>query len=165
MALRRGSGEEARRLTLRTRGRKNSRMWTPSTPFAPPGTKLQLEEGSKFTPKFNVDGLVTVITVDHASGEVLMLAQMNAEALARTVSTGDAWYFSRSRNTLWRKGETSGNTQRVIEMRVDCDQDAILIRVEQQGPACHTDRRSCFYRVVEQGMEGPVLRMVSQPEI
>lgn len=165
MALRRGSGEEARRLTLRTRGRKNSRMWTPSTPFAPPGTKLELEEGVALTPKFNADGLVTVITVDHASGEVLMLAHMNAEALARTVSTGNAWYFSRSRNALWRKGETSGNTQHVIEMRVDCDQDAILIRVEQKGPACHTNRRSCFYRVVEQGAEGPVLRMVSQPEV
>lgn len=134
-------------------------MWTPKTPFAPPGTKLELEEGRAFTPKFNADGLVSVITLDHASGEVLMLAHMNAEALSRTLESGDVWYFSRSRNALWRKGETSGNTQRVIEMRVDCDQDAILIRVEQQGPACHTNRRSCFYRVVEPGENGPVLRL------
>jgi phosphoribosyl-AMP cyclohydrolase len=134
-------------------------MWTPSTPFAPPGTKLELEEGALLTPRFNADGLVTVITVDHASNDVLMLAHMNAEALSRTLSTGDAWYFSRSRNALWRKGETSGHTQRVVEMRVDCDQDAILIRVEQQGPACHTNRRSCFYRVVEVQDGQPVLRI------
>lgn len=134
-------------------------MWTPSTPFAPPGTKLELEEGAVLTPRFNADGLVTVITVDHVSNDVLMLAHMNAEALSRTLSTGDAWYFSRSRNALWRKGETSGHTQRVIEMRVDCDQDAILIRVEQQGPACHTNRRSCFYRVVEAQDGKPVLRI------
>lgn len=123
-------------------------MWTPSTPFTPPGTKLDLEEGAAFTPKFNANGLISAIAVDHASGEVLMLAHMNAEALAKTFASGDVWYFSRSRNTLWRKGEQSGNTQRLIEMRVDCDQDAIIIRVEQIGPACHTNRRSCFYRKV-----------------
>lgn len=138
-------------------------MWTPSTPFAPPGTKLELEEGAALTPKFNADGLITVITVDHASSEVLMLAHMNAEALSRTLATGDAWYFSRSRNALWRKGETSGNTQRIVEMRVDCDQDTLLIRVEQIGPACHTNRRSCFYRVVEAAPDGPVLRITSLP--
>lgn len=138
-------------------------MWTPSTPFAPPGSKLDLEEGAALTPKFDANGLVTVITVDDASGEVLMLAHMNAEALARTLETGDAWYFSRSRNALWRKGETSGHTQRVVEMRVDCDQDAILIRVAQQGPACHTNRRSCFYRVVEQNAEGAALRITHAP--
>lgn len=140
-------------------------MWTPSTPFAPPGTKLELEEGAVLTPKFNADGLVTVITVDHASGEILMLAHMNAEALSRTLSTGDAWYFSRSRNALWRKGETSGNTQRVVEMRVDCDQDAILIRVEQTGPACHTNRRSCFYRVVTIQNDQPTLKITAQPAV
>jgi phosphoribosyl-AMP cyclohydrolase len=133
-------------------------MWTPSTPFTPPGTKLELEEGGALTPKFNADGLVTVITVDHASDEVLMLAHMNAEALSRTLASGDAWYYSRSRNQLWRKGETSGNTQKVIEMRVDCDQDALLLRVAQQGPACHTNRRSCFYRRVEMTGDGPILR-------
>jgi phosphoribosyl-AMP cyclohydrolase len=79
---------------------------------------------------------------------------MNAEALARTIATGEAWYFSRSRGTLWKKGETSGHAQRVLEMRVDCDQDAILIKVEQSGGACHTGRRSCFYRAVQLGKPG-----------
>lgn len=132
-------------------------MWTASTPFAPPGTKLALEEGNELTPRFNADGLITAITVDHATGEILMLAHMNAEALARTLDSGDVWYFSRSRNELWRKGATSGNTQRLVEMRVDCDQDAILVRVEQIGPACHTNRRSCFYRRVEMRDGKPVL--------
>jgi phosphoribosyl-AMP cyclohydrolase len=88
---------------------------------------------------------------------VLMVAHMNAEALARTIATGEAWYFSRSRGTLWKKGETSGHAQRVLEMRVDCDQDAILIKVEQSGGACHTGRRSCFYRAVQLGKPGPVV--------
>lgn len=134
-------------------------MWTPSTPFAPPGTKLELEEGTTFTPRFGADGLITAITVNHASGEILMLAHMNAEALAKTLASGDAWYFSRSRNELWRKGATSGHTQRLVEMRVDCDQDAVILRVEQVGPACHTERRSCFYRKVEMGLGGPSLRI------
>ncbi len=129
-------------------------MWTPSTPFAPPGTKLDLEEGRRLSPRFNADGLITAITMDHASGEILMLAHMNAEALARTLETGNVWYFSRSRNELWRKGATSGHTQRLVEMRIDCDQDAVLLKVEQIGPACHTNRRSCFYRRVEAGDEG-----------
>jgi phosphoribosyl-AMP cyclohydrolase len=133
-------------------------MWTPSTPFAPPGTKLDLEEGSALTPRFNADGLVSVITVDHATGDILMLAHMNAEALRLTLESGDAWYYSRSRAELWRKGATSGHTQRVIEMRVDCDQDALVIRVEQIGPACHTNRRSCFYRRVEMVDGKPVLK-------
>lgn len=132
-------------------------MWTPSTPFAPPGTKLELEEGAALTPRFNADGLVSAITVDHATGEVLMLAHMNAEALRLTLESGDVWYYSRSRAELWRKGATSGHTQRVIEMRVDCDQDALVVRVEQIGPACHTNRRSCFYRRVEMADGKPVL--------
>ncbi|CAN1506664.1 HisI Phosphoribosyl-AMP cyclohydrolase [Rhabdaerophilaceae bacterium] len=136
-------------------------MWTHSTPFAQPGTKLDLEEGAAFTPRFNADGLVTVVTVEHSTGLVLMLAHMNAEALALTLSSGDAWYFSRSRNQLWRKGESSGNTQRVVDMRVDCDQDAILLRVEQHGPACHTDRLSCFYRQVILNDGRPTLRAVT----
>jgi phosphoribosyl-AMP cyclohydrolase len=123
-------------------------MWTTSTPFAPPGTKQELEEGGALTPKFDANGLVTAVVTDHASGEVLMLAHMNAEALSRSIASGDAWYYSRSRGRLWRKGEESGNTQRIVEMRVDCDQDAVWIKVEQTGPACHTARRSCFYRVV-----------------
>jgi phosphoribosyl-AMP cyclohydrolase len=133
-------------------------MWTCSTPFAPPGTKLELEEGVRLTPKFNADGLITAIAVDHATGDILMLAHMNAEALGLTLETGQAWYYSRSRNQLWRKGETSGHTQDIVEIRVDCDQDAILLRVNQMGPACHTNRQSCFYRRVEMGASGPLLR-------
>jgi phosphoribosyl-AMP cyclohydrolase len=132
-------------------------MWTQSTPFAPPGTKAALEEGAALTPKFDANGLITAVVTDAASGDVLMLAHMNAEALARSIASGDAWYYSRSRQKLWRKGETSGHTQKIIEMRIDCDQDAVWIKVEQTGPACHTERRSCFYRAVTSGPEGPVL--------
>lgn len=132
-------------------------MWTASTPFAPPGTKLDLEEGAAFTPRFNADGLITAVTVDDVTGEILMLAHMNADALARTLESGDVWYFSRSRNELWRKGATSGHTQRLVEMRTDCDQDAVIVRVRQEGAACHTGRRSCFYRRVEKGENGPRL--------
>jgi phosphoribosyl-AMP cyclohydrolase len=121
-------------------------MWTAKTPFAPPGTKHQLEDGDALTPKFDVNGLVTAVVTDHATGDVLMVAHMDAQALARSIASGDAWYYSRSRKALWRKGETSGNTQKIVEMRVDCDQDAIWIKVEQTGPACHTKKRSCFYR-------------------
>jgi phosphoribosyl-AMP cyclohydrolase len=106
------------------------------------------EDGLTFQPKFDAAGLVTCVATDATSGEVLMVAHMNAEALRRTIASGDAWYFSRSRNALWRKGETSGHTQRVVEMRMDCDQDAVWIKVEQTGAACHTGRRSCFYRAV-----------------
>jgi phosphoribosyl-AMP cyclohydrolase len=114
-----------------------------------------VEESTTLTPKFDADGLVTCIATDSASGEVLMVAHMNAQALARTIETGDAWYFSRSRGSLWRKGESSGHSQRVVEMRVDCDQDAIWIKVEQAGAgACHTGRRSCFYRAVPLGQAG-----------
>ncbi|WP_027583219.1 phosphoribosyl-AMP cyclohydrolase [Bradyrhizobium sp. Ai1a-2] len=109
------------------------------------------EEGLAFQPKFDASGLVTCVATDVANGDVLMVAHMNDEALRKTIETGDAWYFSRSRNALWRKGESSGQTQRVIEMRMDCDQDAIWIRVEQTGAACHTGRRSCFYRAVTHG--------------
>jgi phosphoribosyl-AMP cyclohydrolase len=110
-----------------------------------------IEEGLKFQPKFDASGLVTCVATDAATGEVLMVAHMNDEALRRTIASGEAWYFSRSRNSLWRKGETSGHVQRVVEMRMDCDQDAIWIRVEQTGAACHTGRRSCFYRAVSPG--------------
>ncbi len=107
------------------------------------------EEGLAFQPKFDASGLVTCVATDAANGDVLMVAHMNDEALRRTIATGEAWYFSRSRNALWRKGESSGQTQRVIEMRMDCDQDAVWIRVEQTGAACHTGRRSCFYRAIK----------------
>ena len=133
-------------------------MWTQNTPFAPPGTKLALEEGPALTPRFSADGLISAIAVDSTTGEILMLAHMNAEALAKTLASGDVWYFSRSRGELWRKGATSGHTQRLVEMRVDCDQDAVIVRVEQIGPACHTERRSCFYRRVEMADGKPVLK-------
>jgi phosphoribosyl-AMP cyclohydrolase len=119
--------------------------------------KSELEEGGVLTPRFGPDGLVTCVTTDAVSGEVLMVAHMNAEALARTIDTGEAWYWSRSRGELWRKGATSGQTQAVVEMRVDCDQDAFLlkVRVGGDGGACHTGRRSCFYRrVIEASGEG-----------
>jgi phosphoribosyl-AMP cyclohydrolase len=117
----------------------------------------EIEEGTALTPKFDADGLVTAVATDAATGEVLMVAHMNAEALQKTIRSGEAWYFSRSRKQLWKKGETSGHVQRVVEMRVDCDQDAVWIRVAQHGPgACHTGRRSCFYRAVPLGKSGAV---------
>ena len=126
-----------------------------TSPFAPPGPSAALEEGTALMPKFDADGLVTCVATDAASGDVLMVAHMNAEALAKTIATGEAWYFSRSRRALWKKGETSGHTQRVVEMRIDCDQDALWLKVEQQGAgACHTGRRSCFYRAVPIGKGG-----------
>lgn len=110
---------------------------------------LDIEEGVTFQPKFDAAGLVTCVATDAASGDVLMVAHMNDEALRKTIETGQAWYYSRSRKALWRKGESSGHVQRVVEMRMDCDQDAVWIRVEQAGGgACHTGRRSCFYRAV-----------------
>lgn len=114
-----------------------------------------VEEGLSLLPKFDTDGLVTAVVTDVASGDVLMVAHMNAEALAKTVETGEAWYFSRSRKKLWKKGESSGHVQRVAELRVDCDQDALWLKVEQLGPgSCHTGRRSCFYRVAPLGQTG-----------
>ena len=120
-----------------------------SAPFAAPGSAEQAEEGHVLAPKFDADGLVTCVATDARSGDVLMVAHMNAEALRQTIATGEAWYYSRSRRALWRKGASSGHVQRVVEMRIDCDQDAVWIKVEQEGPgACHTGRRSCFYRAV-----------------
>jgi phosphoribosyl-AMP cyclohydrolase len=123
-------------------------------------SSVEREEGLAFQPKFDASGLVTVVVTDAATGDVLMVAHMNDEALRKTVATGDAWYFSRSRNALWRKGETSGQTQRVVEMRTDCDQDAIWLRVEQVGAACHTGRHSCFYRKIETDGDGARLAFV-----
>jgi phosphoribosyl-AMP cyclohydrolase len=118
------------------------------------------EEGLTLQPIFDVSGLLTCVATDAATGDVLMVAHMNEEALRKTIASGEAWYFSRSRNALWRKGETSGHTQWVVEMRMDCDQDAIWIRVEQSGAACHTGRRSCFYRKVDAGEGGARLSFV-----
>ena len=120
----------------------------------------QREEGLSFSPKFDASGLVTCVTTDAGNGEVLMVAHMNEDALRKTIASGEAWYFSRARNALWRKGETSGQTQRVVEMRMDCDQDAVWIRVEQVGAACHTGRKSCFYRKVERADGGARLAFV-----
>ena len=107
------------------------------------------EGAGVFEPRFDAAGLITAVAVDAVSGEVLMLAHMDAEALAKTRETGLAHFHSRSRGRLWMKGESSGHTLRVVETRVDCDQDAIVLRVEPAGPACHTGARSCFYRVLE----------------
>ena len=124
-----------------------------------------IEEGLEFQPKFDGSGLVTCVATDAATGDVLMVAHMNDEALRKTIESGEAWYFSRSRNALWRKGETSGHVQRVVEMRLDCDQDAIWIRVQQTGAACHTGRRSCFYRKVEAGEGGARLTFVDADKL
>ncbi|WP_444985854.1 phosphoribosyl-AMP cyclohydrolase [Halomonas mongoliensis] len=97
---------------------------------------------------WNADGLITAIAQQHDSGEVLMLAWMNREALLETLTTGRVCYWSRSRQTLWRKGESSGHRQRLVEARLDCDGDAVLLRVDQQGPACHTGRPNCFYNAI-----------------
>ena len=130
-----------------------------------PAAINDLEEGLKFQPKFDASGLVTCVATDAGNGDVLMVAHMNDEALRKTIASGEAWYFSRSRNSLWKKGETSGHVQRVVEMRMDCDQDAIWIRVEQSGAACHTGRRSCFYRKVDAGEGGARLSFVDAERV
>ncbi|MBO9544097.1 phosphoribosyl-AMP cyclohydrolase [Caulobacter sp.] len=116
-------------------------------------TKHELERGNALAPRFNADGLVVAVAQHADTGEILMLAWMNDEALKLTVETGIAHYFSRSRGELWKKGETSGQLQDVVELRVDCDQDAVLIKVRPRGDggACHVGFRSCFYRVLEDG--------------
>jgi phosphoribosyl-AMP cyclohydrolase len=117
--------------------------------FAPQATTEEVEEGRVLAPKFDADGLITCVITDARTNDLLMVAHMNPEALAKTIATGETWLYSRSRRKLWKKGETSGHVQSVVEMRVDCDQDAIWLRVEQAGAgACHTGRASCFYRSV-----------------
>ena len=106
------------------------------------------ETGIVLDPKWDVNGLITGVVTDATSGALLMVAHLNAEALALTQATGEAHFWSRSRGRIWRKGEESGNVLRVVELRVDCDQDALWIKAEAAGPACHTGARSCFYRVV-----------------
>ena len=115
---------------------------------------LALERGAVLAPRFDAQGLIAAVATHAQTGEVLMLAWMDAQALKATLDTGQAHYFSRSRQTLWRKGETSGQTQTVTEIRVDCDQDAVWLKVlpAGDGGACHVGFRSCFYRVVESGM-------------
>ena len=120
---------------------------------------IDREEGSAFSPRFSAEGLLTCVTVDADDGAVLMVAHMNAEALEKTLSTRVVHYWSRSRGVLWRKGDTSGQSQALVELRVDCDQDTLLARVHVAGDggACHTGRRSCFYRKVELSDGGPRL--------
>lgn len=116
-----------------------------------PSDKKAIEQGAVFMPRFDASGLITAVVTDAQDGELLMVAHMNEEALRLTLETGIAHYWSRSRAKLWKKGETSGNLQSVIELRTDCDQDALWlkVRVAGDGPTCHTGRRSCFYRQVQ----------------
>lgn len=126
-----------------------------SITFADPKslTHAELEAGTVFAPRFDAHGLITAIAQEASSGRVLMVAHMNAEALQRTIETGKVHYYSRSRKALWMKGETSGEVQNLIELRTDCDQDVVLLSVEQagHGAACHTGRKSCFYRLLDNG--------------
>lgn len=107
--------------------------------------------------KYDTNGLIPCIAQDHATGEVLMLAWMNSDAVVQTLATGRVTYWSRSRAAFWIKGETSGHVQRLVELRLDCDRDCLLALVDQQGPACHTNRRSCFYTAVRDGHEVEIL--------
>jgi len=126
------------------------------------GESFNRDEGLEFRPKFGADGLVTCVAIDATRGDVLMIAHMNDAALRATLASGEVHYWSRSRGALWRKGETSGQTQKLVEMRVDCDQDALLAFVEVggDGGACHTGRRSCFYRRVEADGAGTRLAFI-----
>lgn len=138
-----------------------SEEMTTQSIFADRGQNHQIERGLSLMPKLDANGLIACIASDHASGEVLMFAYMNQEAFEFTLKTGEAHYWSRSRQELWHKGATSGNVQRVVEIRVDCDQDAVWMRVEPAGPACHVGARSCFYRIVERDAANPArLRIV-----
>jgi len=122
----------------------------PAFPFADRADRHAVETGLAFAPKFDADGLIPVVTTDARSREVLMVAYMNAEALRRTLALGEAVYYSRSRQELWHKGATSGQIQRVVEMRVDCDQDTLVLAVEQAGGGCcHVGHPTCFYRTVD----------------
>jgi phosphoribosyl-AMP cyclohydrolase len=135
-----------------------------STDFPKPASLNALEQGVDLTPRFDSNGLITAVAQDAASGEILMLAHMNAEALERTIKTGKAHYYSRSRDQLWLKGETSGQVQTVIELRTDCDQDAILLKVNVggDGGACHVGYRSCFYRLLEKTPDGDIKLTITE---
>ena len=137
-------------------------MTTSQFPFATRAGLETVETGTDFAPRFDADGLIVAIAADAGTGEVLMVAHMNGEALARTIATGEAWFWSRSRKSLWRKGETSGNTLSVRELRVDCDQDALLLKVAVAGDGvtCHQGYESCFYRSVPLGEEpNPAMKL------
>lgn len=127
---------------------------TPAHTFAPRLSVEQVEEGRDLAPKFDASGLLPAVTTDFATGELLMMGYMNAEALQKTITTGEAHYFSRSRQVLWHKGATSGFVQKVRELRIDDDQDCVWLRVETSGGAnCHVGYRSCFYRAIPTGAE------------
>ncbi|MBL0934193.1 MAG: phosphoribosyl-AMP cyclohydrolase [Rhizobiaceae bacterium] len=135
--------------------------------FPSPSTdKAALEEGAVFMPRFDAAGLITAVVTDARDGMLLMVAHMNAEALALSLETGIAHYWSRSRSRLWKKGETSGNLQTIVELRTDCDQDAVWLRVEVGGhdATCHTGRRSCFYRKAETADGGVRLVIDAEPK-
>jgi phosphoribosyl-AMP cyclohydrolase len=123
-----------------------------------PRAEDEIEEGQNFAPKFDAGGLIACVVTDVETGVLLLVAHMNAQALERTISTGEAWFYSRSRDRLWKKGEISGHVMRVAEIRVDCDQDVLWLKVDAAGAgACHTGRRSCFYRaVVCNGPDAPL---------
>jgi phosphoribosyl-AMP cyclohydrolase len=128
--------------------------------FADRGDSRAIEEGSALAPKFGADGLIPAVAADAATGKVLMMAWMDATALSATIETGDAHYYSRSRKKMWRKGESSGHVQRVAEIRLDCDQDTVLLLVEQVGPgACHVGYETCFYRKVVKSDGGVALEV------
>ncbi|WP_420139229.1 phosphoribosyl-AMP cyclohydrolase [Sphingomonas sp.] len=108
-----------------------------------------IEQGSLLAPRWDAAGLITAVLTDRRSGDVLMVAHMNKEALRRTIDSGEAWFWSRSRQAMWKKGETSGHVMRVTDIRIDCDQDSVWLKVDPAGPACHTGERSCYYRRIE----------------
>ena len=126
-------------------------------------TTEALETSAKLTPRYDDKGLITAVCTDAKSGDLLMVAHMNAEALARTLETGEAWFWSRSRGRLWKKGESSGHVLKLAEIRVDCDQDALWLKVTPAGPACHTGARLCFYRRLE-GDNLATARLVTEPD-
>jgi len=130
--------------------------------FPPPLSGKQQDETAELRPKFDANGLIAAVAQDDATGEILMLAWMNADALQTTLDTRKATFWSRSRQTLWTKGETSGNTLDVVDVLVDCDQDAVVLKVTPKGGACHTGRVSCFYRVIEP--EASLKMLAARPE-
>ncbi|MFC5506421.1 phosphoribosyl-AMP cyclohydrolase [Bosea massiliensis] len=133
------------------------------TAFPVLSDKHALEDGTQLAPRFDTNGLITCVTTDAETGELLMVAHMNADALGRSIETGEAWYWSRSRQQLWHKGDTSGQIQTIVEMRIDCDQDALWLKVNVAGDGgcCHTGRCSCFYRAKPlcAGAEAPLIRV------
>jgi phosphoribosyl-AMP cyclohydrolase len=134
-------------------------------PAASALSREELEEGDVFAPRFDADGLIPAITQHAETGDVLMFAWMNADALAHTIRTGEAWYWSRSRNELWHKGATSGQIQKIVEIRTDCDQDVVLLRVvPRRAGACHVGYNSCFFRSVRQSESGETRLIFEETE-